>query len=373
MSGITPNRTLYVIRQGPPSLEAALLSGLLAAPDAPAHASVCLLRPVAPWPALAGAQVVAVPAPEGRRWSPSGRVVRTVADLAKAVNATLVHSLGAEAQVVGGRAAKLAGIPSLWSQLGVARWGDLVHVSAAMAPGGAVLTYAAASQGAQRKLPGGRRTRLLSPGVPVASDARAARRRRARAALALPADAMIVALAGPVCRPDEPLATFLHAGASLCHARTDALLLLPTPKHGSEKAVLAAIALHAGPLRALDRIHTLPVELEERFLYDAADIVSYDAHPRALPLGLIMTMAAGAAAVACDRPMVREFADDRVDAVYFVPGDAEGLALVLLALADDPDQRETLALTGEARARERYDAMSMAAKVAELEAELLRK
>jgi len=370
MSEHTATRTLYVIRQGPPSLEAAMLSGFLSLPAAAERAAVCLLRPVAPWPALAGAQVVAVPAPEGRRWSASGRVVRTVAQLARAVNATLIHSLGAEAQVVGGRAARRARLPALWSQLGVPSWGDWVHVSAAMASGGAVLTFAEAALGAQRRLPKGRRARRLSPGVGVPPGPRSARTRRARAALALPQEAIVAALAGPVCRPDAALATFLRAGSTLCHARPNAMLLLPAPKPGAERDVPAAIATHAGALRALDRIQTLPPELEEQLIYDAADIVSYDAHPRALPLGLLMAMAAGAAAVAVDQPMVREFADDRADAVFFPAGDAEALALILLALADDPDQRETLALTGEARARERHDAHDMAAAVGALEAEL---
>lgn len=373
MSDAAPNRTLYVIRQGPPSLEAALLSGLLSPPEAAGHAAVCLLRTVAPWPALAGAQVVAVPAPEGRRWSASGRTVRTVADLAKAVNATLIHSLGAEAQVVGGRAAKRAGLPALWSQLGVPTWGDWVHVSAAMASGGAILTFAQAALAAQRRLPKGRRARRLSPGVGVPAEARSARQRHARTALALPADGIVAALAGPVCHADDALATFLRAGSTLCHARPNAMLLLPAPKPGTERAVLAAIAAHAGPLRALDRVHTMPPELDERLIYDAADVVSYDAHAQALPLGLLMTMAAGAAAVAVDQPMVREFADDRAEAVFFPDGDAEALAVALLALADDADQRETLGLTGEARARERYDAMDMAATVGQLEAELMKR
>jgi phosphatidylinositol alpha-mannosyltransferase len=202
------------------------------------------------------------------------------------------------------------------------------------------------------------------------SEPRAARQRRARAALGLPADATVAALAGPVCRPDGALATFLSAGSSLCHARPNALLLLPSPKPGAEREVSAAMARHAGALRANSRVTTLPPELEERLLYDAADIVSYGAHPNALPLGLLTTMAAGAAAVAADQPLVREFASDRADAVLYPSGDAEALALVLLALADDPQQRETLALAGVARARDHYDALDMAAVVGELEGEL---
>jgi hypothetical protein len=355
-----PPRILYLLRNGPPSLESHLLTGLLSMPGAPQDAAICVLG-ASPPPAIAGATTVALPTALADRRGAPRAVVRAITDLAAGLGVRLIHSIGAEAQLVGGRAARRARVASVWSQVGVASWDDLRELRASLMSAHTVLAYTAVGLAAQRRLPRGARVRPVPLGVPIPPEPRGARNRRARSTLGIPADTFVAALAGPVARPDGVLASFLAAGRTLCHARAGAHLLVPAAARGTEREVGAAIQATAGALRGAGRIHELGAADDDLAVYDAADVVAYDAHPAALPLGVLFAMAAGAAVVAADRALVRELADDRAEAVFVPPGDAEALAVALLALADDPDQREVLALAGEARVRERGDATAMAA------------
>jgi hypothetical protein len=356
-------RILYVVRRGPPSVDTHVLSGLLVAPGAAEQAVLCFLDS-APPEVPDEIRVAELPATVvGRRGAPAA-VVRAVGDVAAGLGVQLIHGIGAEAQLVAGPAARKARVASIWSQLGLGSWRDLRQLRAALTPAGAVLTYTGAGLAAQRRLPRGSRAQPVPLGVFMPEEPRRERCRRARSTLGIPQDAFVAARAGPVTQADASLAVFLEAGRTLCHARPMAHLLLPPAPRGHERAVIQAIETSAGALRAAERIHETGAADNDLAIYDAADVVAYDAAPDALPLGVLHAMAGGAAVVTADLPLVREWAEDRAEAVFVPPSDSETLALALLALADDPDQRETLALAGEARVRERADAGAMAAAAA---------
>lgn len=368
---MSDGRTLYVLRDGPPSVEAALLGGLLDRESARSDAAVCLLRPVSPWPALAGARVFTVPAGAGRRAFPPRSVVGMVADVASTLGVKVVHSLGAESQVVGGRAARRAGVASVWSQLGVASWKDLVSLSAALARSDVVLAYSGASERAQRRLPGGRRCRRLAPGVVLPGGDREERRWRAREACGVPQDALVAALAAPTSAQEAELEGFLRAVSSLCHAREQAHVILPPPVGVDRASLEATVAWTAPTLAKLGRAHIAPALPDAAAVVcDAADLAVFSAHGTGLPLALLQAMAAEAAVIAVDTPLVREFVEPGEHAVLVPAGDHEALATALLALGDDQTLRSTLAAAGAELARERHDAAVMAKEIDELYASL---
>ena len=310
-------------------------------------------------------------APDGQSGS-RRRAAEGVATMVRYVGAQVVHAIGPAAQLVAGKAAQAAGIPALWSQPGITQWGRLRDLRASLSPASAVLLHSSAGEQAQRKLFFRRaRCRRVTAGVALPERLREHRRAAARAALGIPEDAVVAASAGPL---DEPGMhdTFLTAARSLCNARTQSHLVIAGTTGSPESA--RALGERVAALGLGPRTRILgPWDLVTAL--DAADIAVHGAASSMgeplIPVGLLQSLASGTALVVQDGPLVDELVEHGRNAVRIPPGQEETLALVLLALADDPDRRLALARAAAATARDHHDAARMAEEVVAVYREIL--
>lgn len=293
------------------------------------------------------------------------RAARELAAMIRTQGVQLVHAVGGVAQLAAGGAARIAGVPAVWTQPGVARWGRWRDVRAARSHARAIIVHSPAAERAQRRMLLFRRgCHHVAPGVSLPERLPEHRRRDARRLLGLPDDALLVASIGPL---DDAAAheRFLLAGASLCHARPLARLLIAGTRGERRDTADGPVARRAEALGLRDRTGFAdPAHLARAF--DACDIVFHGAlgEPE-VPVALLEAMAAGVAVVVEESPLVAETIVRDTTALV-APPDHEALAARLLALADSPGHRAALATAGARIARERHDADAMAGRLIEI-------
>lgn len=285
--------------------------------------------------------------------------------MVRGVGAQVIHAIGPAAQVRSSSAAKRAGVPLIWTQPGVARWGRLLDMRAALSSARAVVLHSKVGARAQRRMNLRRqRCRVVVPGVMLPERLREHRRADARSALGMPADALVAASVGPL--GDAGFHDrFFKAGASLCHARRVARLLVAGTSGEPAQTQRRAASLGVGDLTTVSGPAALGPAL------DAADIVYFSGDDApVVPVTLLEALAAGVAIVTEPTPLIREIVDPGITALE-VPRDHEALAVALLSLADDPLRREAMAREAAHTARERHDAERMTGEVAALYRELV--
>ena len=362
-----PLRVMYVLPTARPGVPERLALEVLALHD-PERVSpaVCFLEdgPLVGECADRLGITTAVIAP-ARRWFRRRRVIADLAAHCRALGASLVHSLGAAGHVVGGRAARKAGVPSVWSQLEAPTWRRRLDVSASFVKTRAIIAHAPSVKLAQERVNPRRAKCVLFPaGTSLPTEPLEVRRERGRAAVGIDPNAFAVGVFGAV-RPTSGHELLIRAGASLCHGRSHAeLLVAGLAEGGADAAQVEVLKTLTTSLGILTRVRFLERRRDPANLFAACDvIVDASLDSRLLPLAVIEAMASGAATVAPDHATVRELVVPGEEAILTPPGDHEALALTLLALCDDPEGRARLAAAGEAAARERFDAERMTRRI----------
>lgn len=367
-------RTLFVLPAAAYAPDTLLTGHLLAhLPRSAVEPAVCFLEdgPLTnDWAARLDIGAHAV-APQGKPGS-RRRAAQALAALVRTLGAQVLHAVGPAAQLVASRAAKATGVPGMWTQPGVTHWGRLRDLRASLSATRAVLIHSDESERAQRRmLLGRKRVRRVTAGIPLPDRLPEHRRAAAREALDIPGDAIVAASVGPL-DPAEVHETFLRAATSLCNARPRARLVIAgtTGAPGTSAALIERIK--AAGLESRTQLFA-PWQLGTAL--DATDIAVHGGASPAweplIPVGLLQALAAGAAVIVQDGPLVDELVLPGETALAVPPGHHEELALLLLALADDPRRRTRLSRAAAASARARHDADRMAAEVLALYRELV--
>ncbi len=315
-----------------------------------------------------GIPTYTVPGPPLRNLFQRRRAVRTIADLVTAGDVDLVHSAMAWGHLYGGAAARKARRPSVWFQHVGASWKSMIEAWASFVPTRAVIANSAYTAAGQRGVnPWRARIEVIHPGTRILSEPRAVRRARGRAALGIAEDEFAVGIAARLQRW-KGQDVVIRAAASLCHARPHArLFVIGDALFGLEADYAASLPRLAALLGIHEQVTFTGFRDDVPDCLAALDVAIHaSTSPEPFGLGLIEAMAAGTALVAADGGAVREIVTPGSDAILTPPGDHEALATALLALCDDPEQRQTMAAEGAFTARERFDAVDMAVKVEEL-------
>lgn len=300
-----------------------------------------------------------------RGWFGGRRVVADLAAHCRTLGIRLVHSLGEAGHLVGGRAARKVGVPSVWSQLEAPSWRRARDIAAALVKTGAIIAHAPSVKLAQERVNPRRAKCVLFPaGTRLPHDPVETRRGRGRAALGLGEDLFVVGVFGPIT-PAAGHDVVLRAGASLCHGRPLAQILIAgLGEAGVAPGAVAELKSQAVALGIGGRVRFVERARDPENMVAACDVIVDAAlEGRELPLAVIEAMASGVATLASDHPTVRELVTGGVEAILTEPGDHETLALALLALCDDPEKRATLGAAGAAAARERFDAERMTRRI----------
>lgn len=317
----------------------------------------------------------------------AGADARALGRFAREQGVALVHS-NTSVTLGGAAAARAAGVPHVWhvreSYDDLARsWPAYRRVltTAAALPcvSGAV---AAQFAGTGRRA----RVRVLHDGLAV--EPRRAQRAAARAALALPADAFVVAVAGRLSSwkgqdvlvralAERPLAAKGSPAASADARRSGAppvLALLAGDAWAGDPRPAADLRALAVGLGVADRVHLPGFREDVETVYGAADVVAVPStRPDPLPNAALEAAAAGCCVVACDHGGLPEILRNGATGVLVAPGDPAALARALAALRDDPARREALGAAAARDVRARFAPARLGEAVQALYDEVLRR
>ena len=177
---------------------------------------------------------------------------------------------------------------------------------------------------------------------------------RARKALGLPADVLVVGFVGRLVPVKQPLA-LIEAFAQLSASHPTAVLLVvgdgelrPAVEHDVARRGLSERVVFAGWRSDLPNV------------YSAVDIVALTSRNEGTPVALIEAMAAGRAVVATDVGGVADLVEHGTSGLLVSSGDMRALGDALARLAADPDERRRLGRNGRAHALARYRADRLA-------------
>jgi glycosyltransferase involved in cell wall biosynthesis len=309
-------------------------------------------------------------------------------------------SPGGLVRIAGALARDAGGLGRLARTRGVA----LVHTNTSVTLGGAAVARLARAPhvwhvreiyaGFERYWPAYRRLLLSADALPCVSEAtraqfggapaarvlhdglgvtpRRADRAAARAALALPADAVVVAVLGRVSgwKGQDVLVRAL-AEPSL-RDRTDVVALVAgEPWPGEERHLdeLRQIAVERG---VSARVHHAGFRDDVETVYGAADIVAVPSkQPDPLPNAALEAAAAGCCVVASAHGGLPEILRDGVTGRLIAPGSPAALADAIAELADDAGQRERLGAAAAADVAQRFSTRRMLDEIQSLYDELL--
>ena len=302
------------------------------------------------------------------------RARRAIEPVMRTAHPDLVHSVGAVAHSVAGRAAKSVGAPAVWTQWDTASLRSGLQLWAALAPARAVFAASRIAEACQQRV-NVRRTRviLLPPGVVVSAEPREVWWAPARQALGLEPDHLVLGwIAGP--DPVAEAEVALRAAASVCHARPSTRLVViedpGTPTPGLEQA-LRPLAAQLGIERRLT-FGANATGARPSPTLDGLDLaIHVPQRPRAAALAPLEALAAGVPLVAADVEPIREYVTPGLDGVLVPPGDHEVFAVALLALGDAPEHRQQLSAAAEATVLERFDVVELTQRLAATYRELL--
>jgi glycosyltransferase involved in cell wall biosynthesis len=270
----------------------------------------------------------------------------------------LIHSHGKGAGVYGRAVARLVGVPAIHTLHGIhferyappARAAYLALERRLSSWTARVVNVSRAQEreGLALGLFDARRSRVIPNGVDVARLALAALARgEARAALRLPADAIVV---GSVARFDEVKRLDLLIDAI---ARVPGLTLVLVGDGGARPR-LAALAAERG----VEPRVVFAGELEGAArLLPAFDVFASAARKEGMPIAVLEAMALGLPVVASDIPAHREVLGP--GSAGLVAGTVEAFAAALARLARDGPARAALGAENRTRARSEFDVRPM--------------
>jgi glycosyltransferase involved in cell wall biosynthesis len=175
--------------------------------------------------------------------------------------------------------------------------------------------------------------------------------RRARAALGIPQDGVVIGLFGQIV-PHKGALAFIEAARRAGGADPDLRFVLagtgPAPFLRTCEAAIERAGL-AG------RIRLLPAQPTGHDLVAASDVVSLaTTTPDPFPRAVLEAMAAGKPVAAFDSGGTGEMVVDGETGVLVPVGDVAALAGAFVRLGADHASREALGRAGAARARERF-------------------
>jgi len=188
-------------------------------------------------------------------------------------------------------------------------------------------------------------------------------RRRARALLEIPADAIVVSTVGRLTTIKQH-SLFLEMAGKLA-ARSKHFLFLIVGD-GELRPALEAQARALGiPVRFLGWRGDLPT------IYGASDIFVLTSRNEGTPVALIEAMAAGVASVSTDVGGVRDVITGPQVGTLVPFGDAEALAEGVRAFVDHPDRRVSVYLAARESVRERFHGRRLLHDIRNLYSDLL--
>jgi glycosyltransferase involved in cell wall biosynthesis len=182
----------------------------------------------------------------------------------------------------------------------------------------------------------------------------------ARAALELPADAVVLGTLGRLTE-QKGQSVLLHAVAELARQHPNVVLFL-----AGAGPLRADLESEAALLGIADRVRFLGLRRDRNTLYAAMDMFVLPSHWEGLSLALVEAMGAGRPVVATAVGGNPEVVADGTTGLLVPPGDSGTLARAIGSLIGDPATRAALGQAAAAEARARFSIDEHAAQLAAL-------
>ncbi len=263
------------------------------------------------------------------------RAIRRVAQLARAKRADLVLGWMVAGQLTAGAAALIAGVPSVWFQVGTPRPDWLDRVST-LIPARGVLVLSRTAATAQARVWPVRRQWLVHPGASLDAfdPAKLPAPADARAKLGLPADGPLIGMVGRLQRW-KGMHVFIAAMARVRASRPDAHAVIVGAPHETEpryaeelRAQVVALSLE-GVVSFGGFQSNIPEWMQ------AMDIVVHASESEPFGIVVVEAMALGKPVVAGDAGGPVEIIADGENGLLVRYGDDESLANAILRYLDD--------------------------------------
>jgi glycosyltransferase involved in cell wall biosynthesis len=322
--------------------------------------------------AEAGGRTITLPVSVRARevWRIPG-VSRMIASAARDVGADVLQANGEKMAIYSGRAARIAGVPSVFRLHDAPMRGPgsfVVQLAMVLSPHDAVVTGSAWMAEEFR-----RRWHLRARPIPngVDLDRLPAAAADVSSITGWPAGSIVVGFFGRL-QKWKGVEVFLRAAAEVARAHADVrFLVVGGALYGWEQPYGEGLPKLAEELGVAERVHFTGHRDDALALMAGCDIVVH-ASLRSEPLGMVVpeAMALRRAVVASRSRGPEEVIDHERTGILVAPGDEGALAEALRRLIADPDERARLGAAGEESVRLRWSATRMASEFADLYAGL---
>lgn len=283
------------------------------------------------------------------------RAVYAIARLLRDRRDDLVLGWSAKPHCYGSLAALLAGIPSMWYQLGypVGRHLSIIDRVATWFPARAVITLSQAAQRGQSALWPYRPTPLVYPAVGLSAfDPEALPDvRTARSALDLPAERPLVVMVGRLQRW-KGMDVLIRAMPAVLRGIPDATAVIVGGKHALEPEYEAELQALVQAENLEDRVLLVGHQTNVPVWMQAADVIVHASDHEPFGIVVIEAMALGKAIVAGAEGGPSEVVTSGRDGFLTPFGDTDALANRLIALLNDPGLRERVGQAARLRAND---------------------
>ena len=204
----------------------------------------------------------------------------------------------------------------------------------------------------------------IAPAAPAASSREA--RRRARAALGLPDDALVVGAVGRLVAQKgfSYLVSAFRTVADRIGPSAQLVIVGAGDDFGALRAQIATLGLEG-------RVSLAGFRNDVRAIMPAFDVVAFSSLYEGLPVALLEAMSAGVAVVATSVPGLAEVLVDRETALMVPPRSPEALAEALCYALQRPDVRSALAAKASELFARRYTADRMVERYEAVYAEVM--
>jgi glycosyltransferase involved in cell wall biosynthesis len=287
---------------------------------------------------------------EARRF---GRSVRAIVRLAAEADVDVVVSWMAKAQLYGGTAAAVAGIPSMWFQPGLPGRRALLDRAATLLPASGVIAVSAGVERAQRRLSPRRATTIVYPAVDLSrfdagriGDVQSTRRR-----LGLPEHGLIFGSAG---RLDtwKGFDVLLDAVPAIMERHPTAVFVLVGGPHEFNPGHALELQDKARRLGCGEQIRLVGSRRNPEEWMHAMDVFVHASQNEPFGMVVIEAMALGKAVVASAEGGPVEVITPGIDGLLSPYGEPQALATAINRLLDGPDLRNRMGEAARTRAQD---------------------
>ena len=259
------------------------------------------------------------------------RCIRQIAAVARAVRADAIFSWMGKAQLYGGPAALLAGVPALWFQHGIPSQRGAIDALATLLPAALVLTCSRTAAEAQQRLWPLRVTRVVYPAVDLDQfdSAKLPAPTELRRELGLPNDGPLIGIVGRLQRW-KGFHVLVEAMPRILRSHPAAQCVLVGGEHALEPDYKRFLEDRITSLGLQERIHLVGQQQNVAEWTTAMDVFVHASDREPFGMVVVEAMALGKPVVASADAGPTEVITPGVDGLLSPYGDCEALAGAVL-------------------------------------------